>query len=83
MQSGRRAHSISREFTQAGIGFAGFIRVRVGLLTPAKWLQDSVGLAGIQSGAPRGHRLHSGSLGFSFARQVVDGFIHVLLGPLV
>ena len=52
-----------------------FIRIHVG--SPRHWLPDSFEFACIQSGVPSGRRVQSGSLGFSLARLVVDGFIQV------
>ena len=45
-------------------------------------MPGSIRFAWVDSGAPKGRRVHSGPLGLTRARQVVDEFIRVRVDSL-
>ena len=58
-------HSVSRRLTEARLGDAGFILVRLGSHLPTYWSSGSFGLARVHSCATTGRRVirvHDGSL---------------------
>ena len=60
---------------QARLEVAGFIGVRVGSPRRVYGWSNSFGFASVHSGAPRGHRVHSGSRGFP--REGLGDFVFI------
>ena len=59
-----------------------FNQVGMGSVGRSKMLLSSFWFAWIRSGAPRGRRVHSGYLGFTWVRLGVFGFIRIPVGSL-
>ena len=80
--SGSLFHSVWPRLTEARLGDARLILVRLGSHWRTYWSPGSFGLARVHSCVTTGRRVHSGSRGFNPARIGVSVFILIGVRPI-